>query len=155
MTQVTSIMVKKTLEWMCYRPTNRRTDRQTYRVACTRLKNKENQSLRNSYKKKLIFFKMQNFAPFCISVTSRFINVFFRKNSQTPSDTKVDHYNDYEGDYWVNAQMVLLEYISDICDRCARVLFSDKKDEMNADAPEWRKWKTFWAQTVFLFVPPK
>ena len=51
---------------------------------CKNQKNEENQSLRNSYKKKLIFFKMQNFTPFWRFVTSRFINGFFRKNSHPP-----------------------------------------------------------------------
>ena len=51
--------------------------------------------------------------------------------------------------------MVLLEYISDIRDRRPKVLFPDKKKKMNADAPEWRKLRTYWAQMVFLFVPPK
>ena len=81
--------------------------------------------------------------------------VFFRKILNPLSDTKVDHYNYYEGDYWVDGQMVLSEYISDIRDRRPRVLFPDKKKEMNADAPKWRKWRTDWAQTVFLLVSPK
>ena len=51
--------------------------------------------------------------------------------------------------------MVLSEYISDIRDRRPRVLFPDKKKEMNADAPEWRKSRAYWAQTVFVYVPPK
>ena len=98
---------------------------------------------------------MQNFTPFWILVTSCFINAFFRKSLNPLSNTKVDHYNDYEGDYWVDGQMVLSEYISDICDWHPRVLFPDEKKEMNADAPEWRKSRAYWAQTVFLFVPPK
>ena len=40
---------------------------------------------------------MQNYTPFWIFVTSRFINVFFRKNSHSLSDTKVDHYKDIQG----------------------------------------------------------
>ena len=51
--------------------------------------------------------------------------------------------------------MVLSEYISDIRDRRPKVLFPDKKKEMNADVPEWRKLRIYWAQMVFLFVPPK
>ena len=51
--------------------------------------------------------------------------------------------------------MVLSEYISGIRDRRPRVLFPDKKKEMNADAQEWRELRTYWAQMVFLFVPPK
>ena len=35
--------------------------------------------------------------------------------------------------------MVLSEYISDICNRLPRVLFPDRKKQMNADAPEWKK----------------
>ena len=81
--------------------------------------------------------------------------VFSWKKYQPLFDTKVHHYNDYEGDYWVDGQMVLSEYISDIRDRRPKVLFPDKKKEMNADAPEWRKLRTYWAQMVFLFVPPK
>ena len=98
---------------------------------------------------------MQNFTPFWILVTSRFINVFVWKNYQPPSDRKVDYYNYYKRDNWVDGRMVLSEYISDIRDRRPRVLFSVKKKEMNADGPEWRKWRTYWAQMVFLFVPPK
>ena len=83
---------------------------------------------------------MQNFTPFWILVTSRFINVFFFGKTVNPlPDIKVDHYNDYEGDYWVDGRMVLSEYISDIRDRPQRVLLSKKKKEMTADAPEWRK----------------
>ena len=44
-------------------------------------------------------FKMQNFTPFWILVTSRFINAFFRKNSHPLSDTKVDHYSEIQGYY--------------------------------------------------------
>ena len=48
---------------------------------------------------------MQNFAPFWTFVTSRFINVFFWKNSHPLPDTKIDHYSDNEGDYWLGDQM--------------------------------------------------
>ena len=68
--------------------------------------------------------------------------VFFGKIMNPQSDRKVDHYNDYKGDCWVDGRMVLSEYISDIRDRRPRVLFPDKKKEMNADAPEWRKSRT-------------
>ena len=81
--------------------------------------------------------------------------LFFGKTLNPLLNTKVDHYNDYERDYWVDGRMVLSEYISDIRDRRPKVLFPDKKKEMNADAPEWRKLRTYWAQMVFLFVPPK
>ena len=48
---------------------------------------------------------MQNFTPFWIFVTSRFINGLFRKNSHPLSDTKVDHYSDIQGDYWLGDRM--------------------------------------------------
>ena len=51
--------------------------------------------------------------------------------------------------------MVLSEYIPDIRDQRPKVLFPDKKKEMNADAPERWKWRTYWAQMFFLFVPQK
>ena len=98
---------------------------------------------------------MQNFAPFWIFVTSRFINGFFRKNSHPLSDTKVDHNSDIQGDYWADNRIIFLEYISDNCDRRRSDLFSDKKKEMNADAPESRKLRNCRAQTIFLFVPPR
>ena len=50
---------------------------------------------------------------------------------------------------------ICLEYMSDNRDRRPRVLFSEKKKEMNADVPESRKLRNGWAQTVFLFVPPR
>ena len=98
---------------------------------------------------------MQNFKSFWTFVTSRFKNVFFSNILNPLSDTKVDHYTYYEGDYWVDGRMVLSEYISDICDRRPRVLFPDKRKEMNADAPDWKKSITDWAQTVILVILPK
>ena len=81
--------------------------------------------------------------------------VFFQKNLNPLSDAKVDHYNDYEGDYWVDGQMVLSEYISDIRDRRPWILFPVEKKKKKADAPERRKWRNNWVQMFFLFVPPK
>ena len=98
---------------------------------------------------------MQNFTPFWIFVTSRFINGLFRKNSHPLSDTKVDHYSDIQGDYWLGDRMVFLEYILDDRDSRPKALFTDKNSERNAKAPEWRKWRNPWAGMVFLFVPPK
>ena len=98
---------------------------------------------------------MQNYTPFWIFVTSRFINGFFRKNSHPPIRYKGRSLQGHSRNYHLGVRMFFLEYISDNRDRCPIVLFSEKKKEMNADVPESRKLRNCWAQTVFLFVPPR
>ena len=98
---------------------------------------------------------MQNFAPLWTFVTSRFINGFFRKNSHSLSDTKVDHYSDTEKNYWLSNQMAFMKLISENRDSRSKLLFTEISPEMNANTPEWKKLRKCWARTVFLFVPPK
>ena len=80
---------------------------------------------------------------------------FFKKYSNPLPDTKVDHYSNNKEDYWADDQIIFLEYVSDNRDRRPKVLVSDKRWEMYADAPESRKLSNYGAETVFMFVPPK
>ena len=98
---------------------------------------------------------MQNFAPFWISVTSRFINGFFRKNSHPLSDTKVDHFSDIEKNYWLGNQIAFMKHISDNRDPRPKLLFTEISPEINANSPECKKLRKCCAGRVFLFVPPK
>ena len=98
---------------------------------------------------------MQNFTPFWIFVTSRFINGLFRKKSHPLSGTKVDDYRDIQGDYWLGDRIFFLEYILDDRDPFPKVLFADKNTERNGKALERRKLRTWCAETIFLFVPSK
>ena len=118
-------------------------------------KNQENHRLANSTKKKLIFLEMQNSRFFCRSVISRSETSFFKKYLHPLPVTKVNHYSDNKGNYWVHDQIVFLEYIPDNRNRRPKVLVSDEWREMNAGVPESRKLRNCWAQTVFLFVPPR
>ena len=87
----------------------------------------------------MIFLEIQNSRFFCRSVISRSEKSFFKKNFNPLSDIKVDHYSDIKEKYWLGNKWIFLEYISD--DRVPRptVLFTGKKTEMDADAPECRK----------------
>ena len=98
---------------------------------------------------------MQNSRFFSRSVISRLEKSFFKKYFCPLSDTKVDLYTDNEGDYLAYDWMLFLEYISYNRDRRPGVLFTDKHKDMNAEAPEWGKWRNCWAGTVFQFIPPK
>ena len=81
--------------------------------------------------------------------------VFSKKYLHPLPDTKVNHYSDNKGNYWVHDQIVFLEYIPDNRNRRPKVLVSDKRREMYADVPEPRKLRSCWAGTVFLVVPPR
>ena len=95
---------------------------------------------------------MQNFTPFWIFVTSRFINGLFRKNSHPLLDTNVDHYSDIQWDYWLGNQTFFFEYILDDRHPLPKVLFADKNTERNGKALEWRKLRHCRAGTIFLFA---
>ena len=98
---------------------------------------------------------MQNFAPFWILVTSRFINGLFRKNSHPLSDTKIDHYSDIQGDYSLGDRMFFFKHVLHDRDPRPKVLFADKDTERNGKALEWRKLRHCCAGTIFLFAPSK
>ena len=98
---------------------------------------------------------MQNSRFFCRSVISRLEKSFFKKYFNPLPDTKIDHYSNNTEDYWADNQIIFLKYMSDNRDRRPKVLVSDKGWEMYADAPESKKLSNYWAEMVFMFVPPK
>ena len=98
---------------------------------------------------------MQNYTPFWIFVTSRFINGFFRKNSHPPIRYKGRSLQGHSRNYRLGDRMFFFGIHLGRPRSMSKAFVYRLNIETNADAREWRKLKSRRAVTVFLFVPPK